>query len=763
MPYLCYKLVPGENNRTEKLPVSPLTGGVVNAHNPEYWVPKAQAALAAALFGPPYGVAYVLPPERTHWAIDIDNAFHNGEWSKTAVDLCRRFAGCYIEVSQSGRGLHIIGKGELPPHSIKSKTLLGVDLFSCKRAIALTGTDASGDMDAEAPEILALAAEHFPPRADGGGQADHTGWTDTPCEEWAGPEDDDELLKLAMTRQSPSAAFGGKASFRALWEGDEAVLGKFFPETGTQNRAYDASSADSALACHLVYWTGRDCDRIRRLMERSALVRQKWLREDYIPRTVLKACALVTEVYASGAVTVIPPTDGATTADIARGQVVGANDYSKYFAGCVWIEELERIAVPDGNLLTKTQFDANSRYGGNIFVLDHQGKTTRSAWDGFNHNVFAPHLRADGICFRPELPARCAVTVGKRTLYNTYVPDETPAVPGDVTPMLRHLDKMFRTDRDREIALCTHAAIVQHPGVKFQWALVIQGCEGNGKSLLTEAAMYCVGEKYSHTVASNDIANKFNGWVPGTLLAVVEELAVRDRVDMIDVLKVLITNLRIEIQRKGENQYMGDNRANFLINTNHKDALPKTLDDRRYCIIHCEQQEAAHLVRDGMDGTYFPELYRWARGNNGFAYWNHYLRNYRIPGHLNPATDCHRAPLTSSTAAAIEASLGPVEQAILEAIASDEIGFRGGFVSSHWLGMMLDQRRMRGKAPPAKWDAVMKAIGYIRHPNLIEGRVNNTVAPDGRRPRLWVRPGSLASAIPTAAEVAAAYSKANGV
>lgn len=769
MPYLLYKLVPGENDRTEKLPVSPHTGKVVSAHEPEHWVPRAQAELVVALWGKPYGVAYVLPPERTHWAIDIDGAYNGGEWSATATELCQRFAGCYVEISQSGRGLHIIGKGSLPPHSVKSKTLLGVDLFSHRRFIALTGNAAAGDMDAETPEILALAAEHFPPRADGGGQADHTGWTDTPCEEWSGPTDDDELLQLAMTRQSPGARFGAVAPFPALWTADETVLGKFFPDTeGNQNRAYDASKADAALARHLAFWTGRDCERIRRLMERSALVRSKWLREDYIYRTVLGVCAITRDVYAKGAVTIAYPTGGAPSDDESApperfrlGQIIGANDYVKHFAGCVWIEGLERVAAPDGTLLTKQQFDANSRYGGHNFVIDETGKTTRSAWDAFGHNPFWHHPRADGICFRPELPSRSAVYISDKVLYNTYVPIKTLAIPGDVSPMLDHIAKMIPNERDRQILISWHAAQVQYPGVKFQWALVVQGCEGNGKSLLSEALRFCVGSNHCHMVAANDLANKFNGWVTGKLLAVVEELAVRDRVDMTDVLKVLITNREIEIQRKGENQYTGDNRANILINTNHKDALPKSLGDRRYGIFFCEQQEAVHLVRDGMGGEYFPNLYRWARDENGFAFWNHYLRSYQIPDEFNPATLCHRAPFTSSTTEAIAASRGPAEQAIAEAIESEDVGFSGGFISSHWLGIMLEARKLRGRAPQNKWDAIMASLGYIRHPHLVEGRTNNKVLPDGRRPRLWVKPGSRVAAMTRPGDISAAYTKSN--
>ena len=39
----------------------------------------------------------------------------------------------------------------------------------------------------------------------------------------------------------------------------------------------------------LAFWTGRDCERIRALMNKSALARDKWEREDYLPRTILGA------------------------------------------------------------------------------------------------------------------------------------------------------------------------------------------------------------------------------------------------------------------------------------------------------------------------------------------------------------------------------------------------------------------------------------------------------------------------------------------
>jgi hypothetical protein len=318
---------------------------------------------------------------------------------------------------------------------------------------------------------------------------------------------------------------------------------------------------------------------------------------------------------------------------------------------------------------------------------------------------------------------------------------------------------LFPNDHDRACILAFMARAVQSPGVKLQWAPLIQGCEGNGKTFLIRVMVHCVGERYSHMANAQDLANKFNSWIEGKLFIGVEELYISDRRDAIDTLKNLITNRRIEIQAKGQNQVTGDNRANFMITTNYRDAITKTENDRRYGVFYTAQQEASDLTRDGMTGSYFPTLYRWF-DQAGAAAINHHLRAYAIPAELDPAGLAHRAPSTSSTSAAIEESLGPLEQAILEAIGSGDQGFRGGWVSSFYLGDLVNRRRFR--APPNSWDRVMQRLGYVKHPTLAGGRTNNDVAPEGKKSRLWVRRDSIAHLNHhTAATASAAYTTAN--
>jgi hypothetical protein len=119
-------------------------------------------------------------------------------------------------------------------------------------------------------------------------------WTDQPCPRWSGPEDNAELIKLALNSKSAQSVFNGKATFADLWNNNIEVLAATYPSNST-DRSYDYSSADAALAQHLAFWTGNNYERILTIMQESKLYREKWNREDYLRRTILNACARQTE------------------------------------------------------------------------------------------------------------------------------------------------------------------------------------------------------------------------------------------------------------------------------------------------------------------------------------------------------------------------------------------------------------------------------------------------------------------------------------
>ncbi|MFK5915351.1 MAG: DUF5906 domain-containing protein [Woeseiaceae bacterium] len=394
----------------------------------------------------------------------------------------------------------------------------------------------------------------------------------------------------------------------------------------------------------------------------------------------------------------------------------------------------------------------NATYGGYTFAMDDSGKKeTRKAWEAFTESQLVRYRKAATTCFRPDLPPGAFVDNEGRNAVNIYVPVQTKRVQGDITLFLIHLCKVLPVESDRAILLAYMASCIQHKGIKFQWAPLLQGVQGNGKSLFTRCVEYAIGSKFTHRPPAEQITEKYNEWLYGTLFIGVEDIYVPDnKINMIEILKPMITEDRQAIRSMGVAQVMKNICCNFMFNSNHKDAIRLTKNDRRYAVFYSAQQESDDLERDGMDGDYFPNLYNWLKFENGYAIVADYLETYAIPANLNPATDCHRAPKTSSTSEALRSNMGVAEQLIQEAIDLEEMGFRADLIDTKNAGDLL--RANGKKLSPQRVASILLNIGYIKHPALDASK--GKVKIDGITHRLYVKRGSLTAGLTTSKAVA---------
>jgi len=767
--FIVVKLVPLANGKTTKLPVRHDTLAVCDAHDPTAWTDYDTAAAVALLCGPSYTVGFVLTDADPFWCLDIDDCATPSGWSELALALCQQLPGTAVEVSQSGRALHVWGRRSAMPAHASKDIDRHIELYSSKRFIAL-GSQRVGTMAEDCAAIDAVVAAFFPPRAE---RATVTPEGEGPRADWRGPTDDADLLRRALMSKSAASAFGNRASFADLWHADERALGRAFPPDSGSTEPYDRSSADAALAQHLAFWTGCDVARIERLMRQSALVRPKWDdRADYlVDRTIRGAVGMQRDVL-QDAPSAVPLTVEAVAVaasqaagngppplvDVQGNTFLGVDEQKRLFAGCIYILDAHRVLIPGGQLVKADQFRA--RFGGYTFVLDRTAtKTTRNAWEAFTESQANTTPDADGTCFRPDLPYGAIVTDAGRRRANIYWPVDVPCTPGDAGPFLRHLAKLLPDERDRLIQLSYLAFIVQYPGCKSQWAVVLQGCEGNGKTLLSRCVAEAIGRRYTYWPKASKITKQFNAWLFGHIFFAVEDIHTGADSDILDELKPMITGGDgLEIEAKGVDQVSREICGNFQFNSNHKNALKKTANDRRLCMLFCAQQSADDLLRDGMDEAYMTGLYDWLK-SGGYAIVTHLLKTFAIPDEFNPAKDCQRAPVTSSTAQAIANSLGSAEQEVLEVIEQGtESGFRGGWVSSMALDRLLDRVGKGRSVPLNRRRDMMRSLGYDWHPALPDGRVNNPVLPDGGgRPRLYVAKGHPSLALTVPAEIAKAY------
>ena len=769
--FIVYKIVPSKtrHGKMDKPPVDYRNGHVSNAHNPDIWLSASQACEAAQHWGDDHGVGFVFTAADPFFFLDIDNCLEpcGTKWSPLALSLLSAFQGAAVEVSASGRGLHIIGQGTAPPHGCRNATY-SLELYTADRFVALTGTHASGSSSHDCTATLEWLVNTYFPTVSASipkSPIDTSSWTETPCEGWSGSVDDDELLARALRSAPAASIFGDKITFRDLWEANADALSRQYPDT-TGQRAYDESAADAGLAQRLAFWTGNNCERIRRLMQLSALNRDKWERDDYLPRTILGVCGRQKEWLCDKPPQSTPALAGNQRATRGRARDVEGNTFlnpeqqKDFFAGCTYVANDHRILIPGGYMLNPERF--NAVYGGCSFVMDKTNqRTSRKAFEAFTETQALRHERVNSSCFRPDLEPGEIIDGEGETSVNIYWPVQTPRLRGDITPFLVHIAKLFPDPNDQAIILAYLAAIIQHKGIKFQWCPLIQGVEGNGKTFLTRCVAFAIGSRYSHFPKAAEIAGKFNGWLYSKIFIGVEDIYLHDnRFEVMETLKPMITGERQEIESKGMDKITRDVCANFLINTNHKDGLIKTTSDRRFAPFYTAQQSLADLQRDGMLGEYFHDLYHWAAKCGGYAIIADYLENYPIPHDLNPAGGCGRAPVTSSTASAIEHGRGALESSVLEAIEEGIQGFRGGWVSSMQLERLLISMNAARKIPVNKRKEFMESIGYIWHPGLPEGRVNNMVLPDNGKPRLYIRVGHPHAGLTGPSAISKAYADA---
>jgi hypothetical protein len=416
------------------------------------------------------------------------------------------------------------------------------------------------------------------------------------------------------------------------------------------------------------------------------------------------------------------------------------------FKGCIYVQDLHAIMVPgEIEALDQKRFDV--KFSG-VYQVDID-KTADSAWDCFTASRIYKFPRVGATYFDPRDPPGYIRTDERGgTAVNTFVHLNLERIEGEPRPFINHIRKILPKGNDASILIAYLAACVQYPGVKSMWAPLLQGVEGNGKSVIVEVMSRAVGRCYTHAARASEIDGRFNSYLYGKLFVAFNEVKVtQDKQSVWETLKGYITDPWQQIEYKGGAIVQRELTFNILFATNHTDALPKTKDARRICPLFCAQQSEEDLTRDGMldangrTSIYFDALYHWLEKQNGYAVAAHYLATYPIPDDLNFAGRCKRAPRTSSTDEAIEASMGLAEQEVLEAVENCTEGFRGGWIASHRLKWLLDQS-LRGRIiAKNKRRDMLKALGYVPHPGLREDGRSPISLPDGQRPRLYVKAG----------------------
>lgn len=720
----------GENGKFPCLP----DGTIVNPHDPANWI-TYEAAVANGL-----GVAFVLTHADPYFFLDLDKCrSDDGQWTPDAQAIFMSFSGAMGEVSTSGTGLHVLGKCDVTQLRDRRNKWDGwLEFYTGERFIAFgnTGWAPIGGTYAPDADWTQHLLRIVPQRTELGSLPEGV----DPA--YTGSDDDTVLIaKMLASTGGAGAAFGGKATVAQLWNADP-ILCNIYPSYDGDAGTFDHSSADAALMAHLAFWTGKDMPRMERLFRMSALMRPKFERDDYRLKTVQDAARMCNRVYdvTQREPAALPPPEVYLTIP----------EMIEHFDGCIYVSSRHKVLTPGGRMMDPQQFKAY--YGGHIFQMNPDGtQPEKNAFVAFTENRTHRFPKVFDAEFNPM---RDPGEVYDNKV-NIYFPQDVVMTPGDTGRFHDIMARLLPDAGDRASLLAWMASAVQNPHRKFQWSPVLQGAEGNGKTFLMNCVAYAIGENFTHRPNPKELGATHNGWMEKALFVLVEEIHMDGRRDMLDNLKWKITNERIPIRAMATDEETMLNFSKFGFCTNYMEAVIKSQNDRRYAIYFTAQQSYDDILRDGMGGSFFPNLYAWARGG-GYAAVAHYLMTYDIPAELDPAGLCHRAPRTSSTDIAIVKSLGQIETEILEATQDGTVGFRGGFISSIKLDELIRSKNLR--VGRNKRTDILHSLGYIKCPGLTDGRTPMTLIwEDNKRPVLFVRQGVQVGDDPVAA-----YRKAQG-
>jgi hypothetical protein len=290
------------------------------------------------------------------------------------------------------------------------------------------------------------------------------------------------------------------------------------------------------------------------------------------------------------------------------------------------------------------------------------------------------HLQTvDRLFFMPDTDELFCERNGFQAL-NTYrrggvTPCETLDEDGQavVNLFLRHIAWTFPDKAEQVLVLDWMAHVYQRPGQRVNWALLIWGVQGSGKTLLFNILQRIIGSENTKDVSPSSLKTDYNDWAVGGIVGCVEEIRVsgHNKWAVMDIMKPAITNDFLAINPKGKTSYSGaPNFCSYMMLTNHQDAIPVNDADRRFCVLFSAHNDTQAMEVDhgGAKGLaeYFRTLFDgcvYRRPDAMARFLSHYA--------ISPSFDHKgRAPRTKAFSRMVEANVSD-DQALIRDIIED--------------------------------------------------------------------------------------------
>lgn len=405
----------------------------------------------------------------------------------------------------------------------------------------------------------------------------------------------------------------------------------------------------------------------------------------------------------------------------------------------VWVERLKRMCDREtGDLLDREQFNVRNAH------IGPPSSSTGSAWSIVTSNPRRLTV-VKGVTFRPggelfvteDLPGLVGLCINRWRDHGASLPDT--ATDAEVQTWLDHVAFVIPDDRERSIVLDWLAWIIQNPGEKPNWSLVIGSTvEGMGKDMMIEPVRVALGAANVREIGPDDLVSGYTDFLANTRLLLVEEMQMSERKAMMNRLKPLVAappyTLRVNI--KFEPQYEVPNIVAAIFFTNMDNALSLSKQDRRYFVTwnHGQPREA----------LYYEALANWY-ADGGAAMAARWLLSRDVSAFKAKG----RAPDTAAKGAMRLAALPDLEATIHDGLLNREGPFARRLVTvgevAEWVREFIGPFR---PPSPRRLVGALKAAGAIqfdRRPSLgaVPAECRRPHAYDPKQVQLFAMPGDM--------------------
>lgn len=486
------------------------------------------------------GVGFVFSADDPYVGIDLDKCRDPktgtvDSWASAILDRI----DTYKELSPSGTGFHLIGKGKMPSKGRKKGQ---VEIYDSGRYFTVTGSRFNKSVAAAEgiqSELDLLYQQYFsePSKAAASSRKSKASPPTKPPS--IIPVDDQSVVTHLLTLPEAGA-------FKALNSGNWETLG--YPSQ---------SEADLALIGMLARNGVRRPEQLDRIFRSTGLMRDKWDEQR--------------GEHTYGEMTIAKALEQAHLIDLDDAFVTEMNQIYAVIATGNKVKILVETADDnDFRLLSKTDFE----------LLTCNTPAPKPKTTAARHWLNSPKRRSfDALVFKPGQndPKKYNLwrgfsvqpKAGDCSLFWTFVHDAICAGSRDVFIYVRRY----------------FAHMIQRPWERPEVALVLRGGQGTGKNTFVGAMAGLVKLHFCEVSSVDQLTGRFNAHMRNVIFMHANEATWGGNKSESGKLKAMITDETIPVEPKGLDILHIDNYLRLVISSNESWPVPVDADDRRFLIL----------------------------------------------------------------------------------------------------------------------------------------------------------------------------------